>query len=139
MFLDGEDLKRSVDLAGKTEDGKLLRTERLMFSISIALYLVVIAIIALLFWSHCRSSRPSRRAQSSEVFILHDTVYHDYLLETPCRLKAGTYSTMWGPHELALRMSFGKALSVLEQFRVREMGEYADTGRNDYPIIVERE
>jgi hypothetical protein len=67
-------------------------------------------------------------AAGSDTVIIHDIVYDDYFT-----------GSVWTPETAkAKRWQRTEAQRWLDDFRINERGEYANTGAKDYPVKIER-
>ena len=60
-------------------------------------------------------------------YVLFDTIYKDYW-----------YPDYWYTKDHCKRFTFQKASEVLTDYRVNERGEYADSGPDNYPVIIKK-
>ena len=62
-------------------------------------------------------------------YVVFDKVHNDYLCQNCC----------WSQNIVDARlMSYCEATNYVYKFRVKELGEYADTGPKNYPVVVRK-
>jgi len=66
-------------------------------------------------------------AISKPSYVIHDTVYDDYY-----------DGKEWGERKDAKLYTYDNAVVFLLDFKTHERGEYADTGKDPYPIKIEK-